>query len=288
MQYHLLKIISKIVCLLPYSTRAKLGDWLGELCWPLVPQRRKTMAVNNVMQSFGLDEPAALSLVKKSATRFGRMFMEVMYFPKLNKGNISKWVTFQGQEYLDQALAYGRGVILATAHQGNWELLGQTLTLSGYPVAGVAQKQTNAAMDRFFVEYRQLAGMHVTYKTGVREMINLLGQGWIIGLLMDQDASDKGVFVDFFGRRAATPAGSAVFARMKEAPIVPTFITENGDGTHTVIIHPPLWVEKTKNRDEDIFLTTQKLTNIIEKTIREYPQEWFWLHNRWKTPPPTK
>ena len=88
--------------------------------------------------------------------------------------------------------------------------------------------------------------------------------------------------VEFFGRLASTPQGAAALARLKDTPIMPTFITENADGTHTLIVHPLVWVDKTGNREEDIFVTTQKLTKIIEQHVRKYPHEWFWLHNRWK------
>ncbi|MBP2654212.1 MAG: lipid biosynthesis acyltransferase [Firmicutes bacterium] len=287
MQYYLVKSLSLVVSVMPYGVRRKLGDLIGELCWPFIPRRRKAMAIQNAMIGLKIDRLAAQEIVKKSAIRFGRMFMEVLHFPKLDKENIKSYVTIEGREHLDEALSYGRGALLAGAHSGNWEILGQAMALGGYPFVGVAQKQTNAAMDRFIVEYRELSGMHITYKTGVREMINLLGKGWPIGLMMDQDAGDKGVFVDFFGRPASTAAGAAVLARMKDAPIVPVFISENIDGTHRVTIHPPLWVAKTEERDEDIYIITQKITAIVEEHIRKYPHEWFWLHNRWKTPYPT-
>ncbi|MBP2655518.1 MAG: phosphatidylinositol mannoside acyltransferase [Firmicutes bacterium] len=285
MSYYVAKFLSRIVCLLPGVIRGKLGDWLGEVCWPLVPGRRKEMAVKNVMLSLGLDRPAALKLVKQSATRFGRMLMEVLYFPRLNKDNIHKYVTIEGREYLDEALSYGRGVILSGGHSGNWEILGQALALNGYPFVGIPQKQTNAAMDRFINEYRKLSGMRLAYKTDVREMIRLMDKGGMLGLMLDQDAKEKGVFVKFFGRPATAAAGSAVLARMRNAPIVPIFITANGDGTHTVLVHPLIWVDKTEDRDEAISITTQKLTDIIEDHIRQFPHEWFWLHDRWKTTP---
>ena len=117
-------------------------------------------------------------------------------------------------------------------------------------------------------------------------MVKVLGEGRIIAILMDQDARRNGVFVGFFGRMASTAQGAAALARLKDAPIVPAFITENNDGTHTVILHPPIWLKKTSNREQDILAMTQHLTVIIEKHIQQYPHEWFWLHNRWKSIPP--
>jgi Lauroyl/myristoyl acyltransferase len=274
--------------MLPERLRRMIGDVIGAICWPFVPRRRVAMAVNNVILCLGIDREAAYKLVKQSSTRFGRMLMEVFNFPNLTGENIHRLVTIVGREYLEEALGYGKGVIVAAAHSGNWELQGAALALYGFPMVGVAQKQTNAAMDKFINEYRTKTGMHITYKTGVREMIKLLGEGKIIGLIMDQDARSKGVFVDFFGRVASTPSGAAALARIKDAPIVPMFITENTDGTHTILVHPLIWVTKTADRDQDIKVTTQELNHRIEQHIRAYPHEWFWLHNRWKTRPPAE
>lgn len=286
MVYSLVKLFSRLVCMMPSGLRRLFGNLLGELCWPLVPAKRKKMAIDNICRSLSLGEREATHIAKHSTTRFGRMFMEVLAFPRINKDNIANHVRFEGAEHLTEALSFGRGVILATAHTGNWELLGAALAMKGFPLAAVVQKQTNAAMDKFINEYRTMAGMHVTYKSGVREMVRLLGEGKIVGLLMDQDAHEDGVFVEFFGRLASTPPGSAVLARMKDSPIVPAFITENQDGTHTAVIHPYIMPEKTKDKAHDVQLTTAKLTKIIEQHVRKHPHEWFWLHNRWKTKPP--
>lgn len=286
MQYHLVKCISYVVCLLPAGIRRCLGAWIGRLCWPLVPPKRRNMAIANIMRSLNVDEQQAYLLAKASAVRFGPMFMEVLYMPRLTSENIGSFVKLTGQEHLEAALKLGRGAVLATAHTGNWELLGAALAMHGFPLVAVVQRQTNHAMDKFINEYRTKAGMHVTYKTGVREMVKLLGNGKIIGLLMDQDNRRHGVFVEFFSRLASTPQGAAALGRINNAPIVPAFITANPDGTHTAIIHPAVMVEKTADREHDIITTTQKLTKIIENHIRQHPAEWFWLHNRWKTPPP--
>lgn len=287
MQYYLVKCFSGFIRLLPPKLRHGIGGLIGSLCWPLVPAKRRKMAIDNICRSLGVDEHQAYSLARASAVRFGPMFMEVLAMPQLSEANIGEHVLLSGREHLEDALKLGRGAVLATAHSGNWEMLGAALAMHGFPLVAVVQRQTNYAMDKFINEYRTNAGMHVTYKQGVREMVKLLGAGKIIGLLMDQDNHKDGVFVDFFSRPASTPQGAAALGRLNNAPIVPAFITQNPDGTHTAIIHPAVMVEKTANRDDDIRITTQRLTQIIESHIRKYPHEWFWLHNRWKTPPPT-
>lgn len=285
MLYTFLKVMSSITSMLPQAVWQGIGNILGEVCWLLVPGKRKKMAIDNIIMSLSLDKAGAYQIAKQSVTRFGRMFMEVLRMPKMNTDNIRQYVTMEHPEYLTEALSYGKGVVLATAHSGNWEMMGASLAMYGFPLVAVVQKQTNGDMDTFINENRTRAGMHVTYKTGVREMVKMLGEGKIIGLLMDQDAHEDGVLVEFFGRLASTPQGAAALARMKGSPIIPAFITENADGTHKVILHPPEWVEKTDNREEDLLAMTQKLTNIIERHIRSVSHEWFWLHNRWKSMP---
>lgn len=286
MAYHFVKLLSWLVRILPRDAREAMGDLLGAVAWPFVPARRRDTAVANAMASLGLDRSAALAVVRRSAVRFGRMFMEVLCLPGLTGDNIGRFVTLRGRENLEAAFAHGRGIILVTAHSGNWELMGPALALYGFPIVGVVQKQTNAAMDRVINEFRRASGMHVTYKSGVREMVSLLGQGKGIGLIMDQDAKEQGIFTEFFGRVASAPQGPAVLARLKDVPLVPLFITANADGTHTLVIHPALWVEKTADREADYLAITKRLNAILEDHIRAHPHEWFWLHNRWKTRPP--
>lgn len=282
MAYRLMKLFSWFVCSLPLGLQKMLGAWIGEFTWLLVPQNRKKMAMENIILCLKVQEKEAAVIAKESWTRFGRMIIEVLKFPEIKK-NIDQYVSLQGREHMEKALSYGRGVVLATAHSGNWELLGGALALHGFPIVGVAQKQTSSDMDRLINEYRQLIGMHVTYKQGVREMIQLLGKGYVIGLLMDQDAGKDGVELEFFGRTASCPQGPAFLARLKNAPIVPTFITENSDGIHTVMMQEPFFIEQTEDKHEDIKRTTEKLTRMIEDHIRKYPTEWFWMHDRWKS-----
>lgn len=281
MLYYTMKFFSQICCLLPKSLCLCLGEFLGQVTWGIVPARRKRMAIDNVRKCLALTEIEAKRIAKKSWTRFGYMIIEVLRFP-LMKNHITDYVRIEGREHMEKALALGRGGIIATAHSGNWELLGGALALSGFPIVGVAQKQTNEAMNKFINEYRRMVGMHITYKTGVREMITMLADGWVIGLLMDQRTNPRdGVILKFFGRDTPCVPGPASLARFKNAPILPVFITQEEDGKHLLKIYEPVFVEKTKDKHEDIKRTTAILTQMIETHIREYPEEWFWLHDRW-------
>lgn len=281
MAYWMFKAFSRLVCICSPALRRSIGNFIGTFTWMFIPEKRKKMAIDNIMLSLNYSEMEAKRIAERSWTRFGRMIVDVMAFPKI-KQDIAQYASVEGKEHLDQALSFGNGAVLATAHSGNWEMIGAALGMRGYPMVGVAQKQTNADMDRLINEYRTLVGVHVTYKNGVREMIRLLGQGKVIGMVMDQDAGRDGVILDFFGRKASCPQGPAFLARLKKAPIVPAFITENPDGTHCLFIKECIWVEESADKSADVKNATKRLTAIIESHVRQYPEEWFWLHDRWK------
>ena len=283
MLYYIMKFFSRICCFLPQSFCLWLGELLGEVTWILVPARRKRMAIDNVKKCLALTEKEAACIAKKSWTRFGYMILEVLRFPVM-KNHITDYVRIEGREHMEKALELGRGGILATAHSGNWELLGGALALSGFPIVGVAQKQRNSALDHFINEYRSLTGMHITYKSGVREMFKMLAEGWVIGLLMDQDTNPRdGIILPFFGRDTACVQGPAALARFNNAPILPVLISLEPDGKHLLKIYEPVFVKKTNDKQADIKQTTAILNRLIETHIRKCPEEWFWLHDRWKS-----
>lgn len=281
--YYLLKAISKICCILPRGVCELLGRVLGNLAWIFVPKRRKDLARSQIKMCLGVSEEEAARLAKASAVRFGPMLMEVLRFPVIRR-HIDEYVRIEGLDKLQKGLALGRGCIIAAAHSGNWELMGGAFAQAGIPLVGVAMKQRSSAADRFINEYRTLIGMHITYKSGVREMFDMLRKGWAIGLIMDQDTSrHNGIILDFFGRPTNCVPGAASMARFQNVPIFPAFMHRDDQGMHTLIVGDPVFVEKTKDKREDIRRTTQLLTHDIEAHVRKYPEEWFWLHDRWKS-----
>ena len=277
-----MKIISKIVCLLPEKIAYSIGDTIGQLTWLVVPQKRKTMALNNAMRGLNISKQKAKKIVKNSWTRFGPMIIEVLRFP-IMRDKMNDYINLLGQENLDAALKLGRGGIIAAAHSDNWELLGGALAQNGYKLVGVSQKQSNRGADRFMNEYRAMVGMYIMYKYDVRGMFKMIANGYLIGLIMDQDAAEDGIVMPFLGRDASCAHGAATIARRTEAPIIPIFIAKGPGRTHNIIIDKAVFVEKTADKHEDIRKTTMLLTQKIEEHIKKYPNEWFWLHNRWKS-----
>lgn len=283
MLYYVLRAISFLACALPRNLCEFLGRGLGNLAWLVVPQKRKVLARSQIRMCLGVDEAEANRIARASTVRFGPMLFEVLRFPVIKK-HPEQYVRIEGLDKLKAGMAEGKGAIIAAAHSGNWELMGGAFAMAGIPLVGVAMKQKNSAADRFVNEYRTMIGMHITYKTGVREMFAMLKEGWAIGLIMDQDTNrHDGVVLNFFGRPTNCTPGAASMGRFQGVPIFPAFMHRDEQGFHTLVVHDPLYVEKTADKREDIRRTTQAINDITEAHIRKYPEEWFWLHDRWKS-----
>ena len=285
MMYWFLKALSWLACRFSMEACSRFGRALGKLTWLGVPEKRKKMARDNAMRCLGVDWEEADRIVKASWVQFGQMAMEVLRYPELIKdGRMQQHVSIEGLEHLQEAAAAGQGGIIATNHSDSWEIMGAALAQYGVPLVGVAMKQKNSQADRFILEYREMSGMHITYKSDVREMFKMIKDGWMIGLIMDQDPSLRdGVILDFFGRKTNCVTGPATLARYQNAPIFPGQIQHRPDGGHHITIFPPVYVEKTRDKHEDIRRTMQKLLDILEVQIRKNPEDWFWLHDRWKS-----
>ncbi|WP_338622813.1 lysophospholipid acyltransferase family protein [Selenomonas sp. TAMA-11512] len=283
MIYYMILAVSYIACLMPGRLADAVGRSIALVLWPFLPKKRKELAVKQIIDCLGVTETEAKHIAKESTLRFGSMLLEVLRFPYINR-HMEDFVTIEGKEHMAAGLAAGRGGIIATGHTGNWELLGGALSHAGFPIVGVAQRQKEAAADKFINRYRTMIGMHITYKDDVREMFQMMKQGWAIGLLADQDANRKdGIVLNFFGHATNCVTGPASLARSQNVPMVPIFITKQKDGRHRVICHPPIEVAHTKDKKKDIADALQQYQNILEAHIRAYPTEWFWLHDRWKS-----
>ena len=283
MTYYLVRFLSRVVCLLPGRFCDRLGRAMALALWPFLPVRRKKLAASQVAMCLGTDERESERIAKESAVRFGPMFFEVLRFPVIMR-RMADYVEIEGAEHLREVLSQGKGAVIATGHTGNWELMGGALSQAGFPIIGVAMRQRDAAMDRFINEYRRLVGMHIIYKNDVREMFRMMKEGWVVGLLADQDTNrHDGIVLDFLGRPTNCVPGPATMARSAGIGIIPGYITRKKDGTHKIILHAPIEVPRTKDKRADIRAAQQAVNRVLEQHIREHPEEWFWLHDRWKS-----
>lgn len=230
--YTFMKCLSWIICHIPEGCRRALGTFLGAFFWTFVPKKRKVLAQQQILDCGLTDDPEkAMAIAKASTARFGPMIIEVLSYPRYTKEMLDEKITWHGKEYLDELKASGEGAVFMASHAGNWELLGAVLAMNGYPLISVAQEQNSKSADTFINEYRAMMKQHVTYKTGIRDMVRFLREGHYIGLLMDQDPGYAGIMVKLFGMDTLTADGPAKMAGIANYPIVSPSSTKTGRTT---------------------------------------------------------
>ena len=284
--YYLLKTISTIVSWLPYSLVVIIGKGLGRI-YHRVAKKQRLRAEKTIKERLGYSDEQAYATIRKLFIQLGITFLEMLYMPALNKDNIQKYVSFDRPEVLEAALNEGKGVVMLACHMDNWEWLGAALAMNGFPLSAVEKPQPNHVYSDFMNELRRNAGQEI-FARGSNEIIGCaraMKKGRMLGLIADQDGGYDGIFVPFLGKMASTPAGPAYFARKFKAPIIPIFIVRNPDGYgHRAIVKDPIRYEVTGDQKADDYNVTLKMTQEVEKIIKEYPDNWLWFQHRWNTP----
>ena len=220
-------------------------------------------------------------------TSLGRQVAEVCLFPKYTRENVSKTVVYEGFENFERALARGKGVLFLTGHLGAWELSAFAHSLYGYPLNIVMRPLDNPYLDKLAREYRTMHGNKAVDKDFARGLIAALRKGETVGVLMDTNMiASQGVFVDFFGILACTASGAARVALKTDAAVVPGFtIWDPVLQKYRLRFDPAVELIRGGNHDADVAANTAKFTKVIEDYVRKYPDQWLWVHRRWKTRP---
>lgn len=280
------KLIGYCICLLPRSLALIIGGWLGILAYRFASQQRN-IAFEHIQFALGIsDKNTSKTIIKNCFAHLGKTVVEFMLFPRMNSKQIQKSVRFKGVQHAENALAEGKGAIILTGHFGNWELLAASISTAISPLTPIVRELRSPRLNTLVSKYREKAGYStIDRNTGVRQALRCLRNNNLLGIVADVDTSVNGVFVDFFGRAAYTPYSPIAFALKTGAAILPTFIIRQPDGTHQAIIEPPLTLERCDDKEKELVINTQKYTKIIESYIRKYPEQWIWMHKRWKTRP---
>jgi len=280
------KLVCACVARLPRKVALSFGAFLGTIaCWFASHQRE--LARRHITLSLELkDAFATKKLVRRCFQNMGKNVIEFIRFPHMSDEQTREIVIFEGKAHIDSALAQGRGAIILTGHFGNWELLAASLVAQVAPLSPIARRLRSRRLDALVRAYREKAGyLSIDRDKATRDALRCLRRNELLGLLADVDTSVDGVFVDFFGRPAYTPYSPVAIALKTGAAILPTFIVRQPDDSHRVIVEPPLVLQKTGNREQDFLVNTQNFTEIIESYVRRYPEQWIWMHERWKTQP---
>lgn len=253
---------------------------------------KKRIARENLNIAFGQEKTLCQreQILRQCFSNFGQGAVEMLYFMSHLK-EMGNRVTYQGWEHFERALQSGRGIIVVTAHFGNFPLMLFSLANKGYPVNIVMRPARDKVLEADLLRKRAQVNLRTIYavppKQCVLQCIRVLREKEILFILSDQNfASKKGVFVDFFGKKAATGTGPAILSLRTDAIVLPMFIVRQEDDHHVVMIEEPVQMQKMATQQETLLSNTQRITQVIESYIRRYPQEWAWMHNRWKTKEP--
>ncbi|MBM3295878.1 MAG: hypothetical protein FJY82_15390 [Candidatus Aminicenantes bacterium] len=268
-------------------TALALGDAVGRLAFRLDGRRRR-IALDNLALAFSQTTTAAerRTIARKSFRNFGRVVFDTLALSRRPREYALGLVDVEGQGHLEAALAPGRGVLVFTAHYGNWEI-GCGPISGTAPFGVIARPLDNPLIDRSLVLARERLGVRVIPKTGAgRHILRALGRNEIIGLLIDQNVLRReAVFVDFFGRLAGTTPALAAFHLKTGAPLLPLFIDPLPAGRYRLRLLEPLVFPPTGPAREDVLKITGICTKMIEREIRDRPEAWLWFHKRWQSRP---
>ena len=268
-----------------------LGSGLGGLLYVVLKKRRR-IALENLQIAFGnemsTDERA--QICRRSFQQIGKTAIEFLRFPKLTFENIWEEVTVEGKEHLIHALNQGKGAIVFLPHFGNWELLALVYgALIPDRAKAIAFPLKNRYLDALVSQYRERLSLKlITRRRAVRETLRALKEGYAIGFFADQNAGREGVFVDFFGKPASAVRGPATLALKTGAPLLLSMDIRQPDDRHHVLITPAIDLEISGDLEQDVQTNTAHILKTLETYIRQYPDQWLWTHNRWKTQPDPK
>ncbi|MCE5283884.1 MAG: lysophospholipid acyltransferase family protein [Deltaproteobacteria bacterium] len=270
---------------MPTSVRRALFIGIFKLFYYLVP-RQRMIALHNLRCAFP-EKPLEelLGIVRGVYRSLGTVAAEFFDIPRLTRDNIGQWVEAEGLENCFKALEKGRGVLLFGAHFGNWELEAAAASLMIKPFTVIYRTLDSALLDRLVFKVRSGTGnVPLAKEHAMRNMLRTLKQNGMLGILIDQNVDwYEGVFVDFFGRPACTTDGLALLALHTEAPVLPGYMVRLPDGRYRLVIGPEVEIVRTGDKDADVLANTQRFTEVIEETVRRYPDQWLWIHQRWKT-----
>lgn len=272
----------------PHRWARRVCAALAMLAYALWPRLRRVGLFNLRLAFPEWKESARRRVVVGLFRNFGRMLADFAHFPKWNRENIEQLIIYDGFENYERARSMGKGVLFLTGHFGNWELGSFAHGVYGYPCHFIVREMDNPLLDALINGYRCLSGgRDIEKRDFAREVLRAFKFGEAVGILIDQNmAGSEGVFVEFFGRPACTTTGPARIARKAGVPIVLGLVIWDAKlGKHRLRFDPVEWI-KREDPEEEIVVNTANFTRKIEEYIRRYPDQWLWVHRRWKTRPP--
>jgi len=283
LEYLLVKALIAIARVMPMPLVEPTGAALG-LTFFVFDRAHRRVAGRNLAAAFPTRSRAERRrLVRGTFAHFGRLLFALLKFSTLSPAAMLARVEFEGEEQVRQAYAQGKGVLFVTGHFGYWELQAMVHALRLPPMAVLARTLDNPALNVLLEQMRTRTGNTVVYRQGaMRQVVKLLKAGHGVGILIDQHIQGRdAIYVDFFGRQAATTPAVAALALRTGAPVVPLFALPLGGGRYRMVyehpVEPPL-----PGTADPLHLFTQRCTDVLEMYVRRHPELWLWMHRRWR------
>ncbi|MEA1948368.1 MAG: lysophospholipid acyltransferase family protein [Thermodesulfobacteriota bacterium] len=277
--------VATFIASVAHKRIASIGRVLGILVY-FIDARHRRIARRNLKLVYPEWPPERVKKVSKRVFQnLGITILEICQMICFSSDDILDKVKIRGEEHLLNAMHNNKGVIVISAHLGNWEIVPLFCPLYfNTPMTVVARQILNKMINRWIHGLRTRFGCRVIYKdVALPEMTRTLRQGKILAILIDQGTkSSLGVKIRFFNKFVTATPAAALLAMRCKSPVLPGFCTRNADGAFTIIIEPPLVLKRTGDLGADLKTNTQIMTDAIEKAVREYPEQWFWVHKRWR------
>ncbi|MCG3172788.1 MAG: Lipid A biosynthesis lauroyltransferase [Myxococcota bacterium] len=288
----LLELTARVLALLPWSSAEKIGEIIGWAWFYLVPIRRG-LVKRQLREAFGenLDSEQTNAIARECIRNTARSAFTMLKLSTMDRGQITDLVATEGLEHYENARALGRGVLVLTLHIGHWDLFCCAQAARGSPLTIVTRRLKSAAVDRFWMETRARFGLRLVSRGGqaARELTAALKRNEAVGYILDQHAPGRdGVITPFFGRPAATSSGLARLAWMTGAPVLPAYCLYEAPGRYRAVVMPALQLVESQDRARFVAANTALFAQVIESIVRQHPDQWLWLHRRWKVKPDTE
>jgi len=287
LEYAAARIILSVVGALPFRQSIRLGRFFGLIAYLVASELRRTGEINLKLAFPQKTSEERRQLLKGCFESLGRALGVFSHFADPPESILSA-LEPSGIEHLDQVKASGRGAILFTAHLGAWELTSYGLSLLGHPVSFLVRPIDNPKIEEIVDRYRTRTGNKTLDKfSAARSMVKTLRSGEFLGLLIDLNAlEDEAIFVNFFGGPASTNFMTAKLALRSDVPIIPVFAPWDKTRQKFLLqVNEPVEFERSGDEEADVRELTTRLTQHFEDQIRRYPDQWLWIHKRWKTRP---
>ncbi|MCH9032615.1 MAG: lysophospholipid acyltransferase family protein [candidate division Zixibacteria bacterium] len=283
-EYALVRALAYVVQRLDDEEADWFGARLGRLGYYLA-KSRVIVAQKNLEAAFGaeMNESRRIEVSRLVFENIGRTLTEIARFPLYTPEKIRSSMKLEGVNYIEEAAAHGKGIMVVCPHFGNWELIGAWMPAHGYVMSFLVGRQSNKFIDGLMNYWRRCVGVGVIEGgSSVRPILAALRRGESIGIVPDQHSAIGHVRAKFFGREIAAHKGPALFAYRTGAAIIPAYAVRFGPADHRGWAFEPIYADKTKSEESEVLRITQEILDIFEKGIRRYPEMWLWTHKRWK------